>query len=49
MQETFTAANLERAYGGALTLLQPRSLQRLAGAPDDAGAEPLVMHSGMTP
>ncbi|MEZ4564292.1 MAG: metal ABC transporter ATP-binding protein [Thermomicrobiales bacterium] len=49
MQETFTAANLARAYGGALTLLQPRSLQRMAGAPDDAGAEPLVMHSGMTP
>ena len=29
-QETFTAANLERAYGGTLNLLQPRSLERLA-------------------
>jgi manganese/zinc/iron transport system ATP- binding protein len=32
--ETFTAANLERAYGGALTLLTPRSLLRSDGQDD---------------
>ena len=44
-QETFTPANLERAYGGALTLLQPRSLERLAAPAGAAVAETVIIES----
>ncbi len=49
MRETFTAANLERAYGGTLTLFQPRSVQRIAGTSDDADPEPLIVAPGTAP
>jgi manganese/zinc/iron transport system ATP- binding protein len=49
MRETFTATNLERAYGGTLTLFQPRSVQRIAGTSDDADPEPLIVAPGTAP
>ena len=49
MQETFTAANLARTYGGTLTLLQPRSLLRVADASDEDDTEPLVIPTRATP
>ncbi len=44
-QEIFTAANLERAYGGTLTLLQPRSLERLAAPTEAAVSANLTIDS----
>jgi manganese/zinc/iron transport system ATP- binding protein len=49
MRETFTAANLTRTYGGALTLLQPRSLLRVTDASDEDDTEPLVIPTRATP
>ncbi|MFT4041243.1 MAG: metal ABC transporter ATP-binding protein [Thermomicrobiales bacterium] len=40
--DTFTAPNLERAYGGSLTLLTPRSLGRMQAAAADGEAVPVT-------